>query len=317
MASASSPVLRLPKPHRARNSAGGLLEKVLIAGLFVYMAVAVVHYPLLGVWSRAWGALVVAVGMSAFWCAHLNLAGLRQGWGVTAASILLLLLAKPWLRESGELRSWVGALGCGVFVYAMIWVYAAHEREPGLQPLATAALVLSIGMAAKPAVVAGCACLSLAVFIDQRREVGGWWRSTLLLLTPVLLCAAFLGILNTLWSGGLVSMMWGANSSELTGTRLWSLTGLAGAAHILWFPLGVLVGQLLEGKAPKTALAYLFLVVFVGAIGTAGWMPHRLTAEDVIMVVVAGACSLLALDPPRHWFCRLLTLAGMGMALGF
>jgi hypothetical protein len=289
---------------------------VFIAGLFVYTAVAVAHYPAFGAWSHTWTAMVVAVGISACWCAHLNSAGLRQGWGVAAAAVLLLLLAKPWLRESGDLRSWLGTLGCGLFVYAMIWVYAAHEREPGLQPLATAALVLSIGVVAKPAVVAGCACLSLAVFIDQRREVGGWWRSTLLLLTPVLLCAGFLGILNSLWAGGLVSMMWGSNSPELTGARLWSLTDLAGVAHILWLPLGVLAGQLLEGKAPKTALAYLFLAAFASAVGTAQWMPHRLSVEDVAIVVIAGGCSLLALDPPRHWFCRLLTLAGMALALG-
>lgn len=316
MASAGTPALRLRKPHRAKLSASGWLDRLLLAGLFVYMAIAVAHYPVIAVWSRDWAALLIAVGVSALWWSHLEMAGLRRVWGIVAASILLLLLAGPWLRETASLRAWLGMLGCGLFVYAMIWIYAAHEREPGLQPLATAALVLSIGVLAKPAVVAGCVCLSLAVFIGERQQVGGWWRSLLLLLTPILLCAGLLVVLNTLWLGGLERLIWDPVASESMGARLWSLTGLAGEAHLLCFPLAILASQLLEGRTQKTALAYLFLIVFVGAIGMENWMPHPLTLADFTMVVAAGGCSLLALDPPQHWFCRLVAVAGMGMAVG-
>ena len=315
MASAGLPALRLPTPHPRKTSAGGLLERLLVAGVFLYMALAVAHYPVMAVWSRAWTALLIAVAISALWWMHLEFAGLRRVWGMAAASILLLLLAGPWLRETESFRAWLGTLGCGLFVYAMIWVYARHEREPGLQPLATAALVLSIGMVAKPAVVAGCACLSLAVFIDERRHVGGWWRSLLLLLTPVLLCTGLLGILNSLWAGGLANQIWDASVPQV-GARIWSLTGLAGQAHLLCFPLTLLASQLLEGRARKTSLAYLFLIVFTGVVGTAAWMPHPLTMSDFTMVVAAGGCSIVALDPPRHWFCRLLALAGMGLGMG-
>jgi hypothetical protein len=247
---------------------------------------------------------------------HLEMAGLRRGWGMGAASLLLLLLAGPWLRETENLRSWLGALGCGLFVYAMIWVYAAHEREPGLQPLATAALVLSIGVMAKPAVVAGCVSLSLVLFIDQRRHVGGWWRSLLLLLTPVFLCAGLLAILNSLWAGGLTNLMWDARVPGGMGATLWSFTGFAGEAHLLCVPLALLVSELLEGKARRTVLAYLFLIMFVGAIGTAAWMPYPLSLADLTMVVVAGGCALLALNPPRHWFCRLVAIAGLAAGVG-
>jgi hypothetical protein len=315
MASAGSLPLRLPTQRPPKASTGGFLERLLVAGLFLYMALAVAHYPVLAIWSRAWTALLIGVGISAMWWMHLEMVGLRRGWGMAAASILLLLLAGPWLRETENLRAWLGTLGCGLFVYAMIWVYAKHEREPGLQPLATAALVLSIGVVAKPAVVAGCACLSLAVFIDERRHVGGWWRSLLLLLTPILLCAGLLGILNSLWAGGLVNQMWDTSVPDV-GARLWSLTGLAGEGHLLCFPLALLASQLLEGKTRKTSLAYLFLIVFTGVVGTATWMPHPLGLADFTMVVAAGGCSLLALDPPRHWFCRLLALAGMGLGVG-
>jgi hypothetical protein len=149
--------LRLPTPHPRKASAGGILERLLVAGLFLYMALAVAHYPVMAIWPRAWTAQLIAAGVSALWWMHLEMVGMRRLWGMAAASILLLLLAGPWLRETENLRAWLGTLGCGLFVYAMIWVYAAHEREPGLQPLATAALVLSIGVLAKPAVVAGCA----------------------------------------------------------------------------------------------------------------------------------------------------------------
>jgi hypothetical protein len=271
----------------------------------------------MALWSQSWMVLLGAVGVSALWWAHLNAAGMRRLWGMGAASTLLLLLAGRWLRQSGDLRAWISALGCGLFVYAMVWIYAMHEREPGLQPLATAALVLSIGVLAKAAVVAACACLSMAVFLDERRHVGGWWRSTLLILTPVLLCAGLLGILDSLWAGGLVRTLWGTSQSVSSdNTMLWSVAGLAREAGVLFFPLGVLAGQLLEGRTRKTAIAYLFLVAFVAAIGTASWMPHRLTLEDLTMIVVAGACSLLALDPPRHWFCRLMAVGGMTTALG-
>jgi len=236
---------------------------------------------------------------------------------MAAASTLLLLLAGRWLRQVGDLRAWISALGCGLFVYAMVWIYAMHEREPGLQPLATAALVLSIGVLAKPAVVAACACLSLAVFLDERRHVGGWWRSTLLILTPVLLCAGLLEVLDSLWAGGLVRLIWGTTQpSSSESTNLWSIAGLAREGHLLLFPLGILASQLLEGRTRKTAIAYLFLIAFVAAIGTASWMPHRLTLEDLTMIIVAGACSLLALDPPQHWLCRMMAVGGMATALG-
>jgi hypothetical protein len=315
MASAGTPALKSPRPYRREARVSQWGERLVMAALFVYLAIAVAHYPAFGVWSRTWVALLLAVGLSALWWAHLKIAGWRRGWGLSAGSILLLWLAGPWLRGDVEMRAWIGTLGCGLFVYAMIWIYAAHEREPGLQPLATAALVLSIGLLAKPAVVAGCVCLSLAVFIDQRRQVGGWWRSMLLLMTPVALCAGLLGILNSLWAGGLVSQMWGASPPQAIGLQMWSVGGLMQNSRILWFPLGVLASQVVEGRARKTVLAYIFLVLFAGTVGTADWMPHRLNPEDVGMVVVAGACSLLALDPPRHWFCRLLTLAGMGIAM--
>ena len=317
MALAGSPAPKLPRRRPRRVSRGSLIERVLIAGLFVYLAIAVAHYPAMAVWPQAWTVLLAAVTLSALWWAHLEVAGMRRLWGMGAATTLLLFLAGPWLRQTGDLRAWISMLGCGLFVYAMVWIYAVHEREPGLQPLATAALVLSIGVLAKPPVVAGCACLSLAVFIDERRHVGGWWRSTLLILTPMLLCASLLGLLNTLWAGGLVKLIWGVSATQSAEIgRLWSMAGFTREANVLLFPLGILVSQLLEGRTRKTALAYLFLIAFVGAIGTASWMPLRLTVGDLTMIVVAGACSLLALDPPRHWFCRLLAMAGMVTALG-
>lgn len=317
MASAGTPTLKSPGLRPRPTSSGAIIERFLLAGLFVYLAIAVAHYPAMAIWSKAWSVLLVAVSMSALWWAHLEVAGLHRLWGMGAASMLLLFVAGPWLGEAGDLRAWLSMLGCGLFVYAMVWIYASHEREPGLQPLATSALVLSIGVLAKPAVVAGCACLSMAVFIDERRHVGGWWRSTLLILTPVFLCAGLLGVLNTLWAGGLVQLIWGTSVPQSAeGSRFWSMAAFAREAQILFFPVGILGSQLLEGRTRKTALAYLFLIAFAATIGTASWMPHRLTVEDLSMIVLAGACSLLALDPPRHWFCRSLAIVGMAAALG-
>jgi hypothetical protein len=44
------------------------------------MALAVAHYPVMAVWSRAWTALLIAVAISALWWMHLEFAGLRRVW---------------------------------------------------------------------------------------------------------------------------------------------------------------------------------------------------------------------------------------------
>jgi hypothetical protein len=142
-------------------------------------------------------------------------------------------------------------------------------------------------------------------------------------LVEIVAAAAYSGAIVCRFSGNseysvggwVGDLMWDSGVPQV-GARLWSMTGLAGETHLLCFPLALLVTQLLEGRTRRTSLAYLFLIVFMGVVGTANGMPHPLTLADFTIVVAAGGCSLLALDPPRHWFCRLLALGGMALGVG-
>jgi hypothetical protein len=302
----------LPAPTPRALSPGQQIERLVLAALFVCTAVMLANYPNLGFWRQSWCALSLTVFLVAAWCVHMYHSGRSSLCTLVAASLLLVQLAWPWLHGEGRESLAFGQLGSGLFVYAMIWVYAAHEREPGLQPLATAALMLSIGIVAKPAVLAACACLSIVLFLDERRRVGGWWRSFLLLLTPLLLCAVLLGVLNALWSGGLTSLVWGPALAYRQ--EAWYPGLLIGISPALCFAGGVLLSRIFENRAGRTDLAYIFLLGVVAAVGTQPWMPHALSMYDVSAIVLAGACSLLAMTPPTHWWSRAAALAGMSAA---
>ena len=191
-------------------------------------------------------------------------------------------------------------------MYAMIWVTAIHEREPGLQSVATLALLLSLGVLSKPAVAIACALLGAGLFFGSRRRFGGVLGSAMLVFTPTILCYLAMVLVNYLTSGA-------ANEVILHSTRNMPKSGiplLIHSAPALWFSLAVLVSRSIERKAGISDLSYLLVVTFTATAGVARWMPQTLAANDILMIVYAGAGCLLALNPPNKFLCRCIVLIG-------
>jgi len=251
------------------------------------------------------------------WFLHLRSSGFRLGWSVLLASLLcgvftgvLVHVASPgWMH-------WWSSLGCGVFVYMMIWVLGMHERERGLQPIATAALALSMGILARPPVIVACILLSLVIFLDERRQEGGFFSSFMLLFTPALLCAILLGSLDYVWPGGLVNKVWELGypgEAVTTATAIqYEAIAFRGSAT-LSLVAAVLTARVLERQVGKTDLGFMFLFLFLVVIGTVRSLPGRLTIDDLRLVLTFSACSLFAIKPPRRWAsCAIVSVVALG-----
>ena len=251
------------------------------------------------------------------WCLHLEVRSLRWYWRYPLAVLLACNLFLPALQQSRfEAFNWFGAFGCGLFVYFMLWTAAVHENEPGLQPLATLALLFSIGILTKPAVAISCALLSTVAFFRTNRKFGGIIGSVLLLFTPAILCALAFMILSFLGSEvvhGAVPSIIGVEGENGPGFHNWSL--LLKESPILWFPLGILLARIFERKAGISDISYFALIGFLTTVGVANWMPNALTTFDLRMIIYVGAACLLAMAPPEKVVCNALVLSGAAMAL--
>lgn len=266
-----------------------------------------------GTGSSAKAMAVLPVAAACFlWCLHLKTGALRWYWSYPLTVLLACQLLPPILRQSTiPVSAWLSALGCGLFVYAMLWVSAMHEGEPGLRPLATLALLLSIGVLAKPAVAVACALLSVLFFFRSRSRFGGILGSALLLLTPVVLCALAFLVLNLLTTGvihGAIFHTAGMFKTQSMGKL--DLLLLIQESPALWFSLVVLLSRAFERKTGVSDVSYFMLIASLSTAGVAHWMPNALSQIDIQMIVYAGAACLLALAPPRKAFCLMLVLAG-------
>jgi hypothetical protein len=254
------------------------------------------------------------------WFLHLRSSGFPLGWSVVLALLLcgvftgvLVHVASPgWMH-------WWSSLGCGVFVYVMMWVLGMHERERGLQPIATAALALSMGVLARPPVIVACILLSLVIFLDERRQEGGFFSSFMLLFTPAFLCAVLLGFLDFVWPGGLVNKVWeiGYTGEPVTTATAIRYEAIAyrGSATLALIA-AVLVARVLEKQVGKTDLGFVFLFLFLVVIGTVRSLPGRLTIDDLRLVLTFSTCSLFAIKPPRRFAsCAIVGVAALGACI--
>lgn len=313
MESASSLRLKSPAPKPSTRSA--LLPR---AGLTLLLAAWILAWmKTVPQWeSRIYFALplILVLSFCLFWNFRVCVAGLPWGWSVTFAGLLAGQLSLWAVHLQTAPVALLKALGSAVFVYILLWIFAMHERDPGLRPLATSALMMSIGILALPPVVIGCALLSLAFFLDQRRALRSTVNLLLLLFTPVVLCVLSLTILDML--------SWGSIREVLRVVRLnhnndntWGITLHVGAS--LAVVGGVLLSRLIERESRPGDLALVGLLLFLGTAGRAYWMPGALSIADLSVIAYAGAASLLALSPPRALFARLAVLfsLGLGMAM--
>lgn len=309
MASASLQKMKssVPAPVLNKNMNRWYLGTVFLLGMILLGFIS----------GRATGTLALSlsamsvIAACALWCIHLKSEDSSGLWAylipVLLACQLLLLLS----RQMDPGSRWFEALGCGLFVYAMIWVSAIYERTPGLQSVATLALLLSVGVLAKPPLAVACALLSVLFFFRSTRRFGGFFGSALLLFTPMVLCAAAIVGINFLTAGALhaaIPQVIAVPSLKGTQDPFWPF--FIREAPILCFPLAVMLARVFERKSGISDLSYFMVTAFAFVAGMAWWTPEILSALDIRIIVCAGAACLLALNPAKSVLCRAIVLTG-------
>ena len=301
--------------RRRRTGSGSRRAQLLIvvAGSLLTFAI-VLNQRQLGAWAApATAALLTLFGCS-FWYLHLQAGGFPDSWSVIFPSLLAAQLLIGFThRLKPHAAAWEGALGCAAFAYAMLWIFNTQKHDAGLQSVATAALMLSIGILAKPPVLIACAVLSLAVFFEESRRLGGFLRSAVLLLTPLLLCVVAVAVLRALAIDAFRT--WAVNSHPDPAPL--RISSLAKQFPALPFCASVLTSRLFMRKIGNPDLAFLFLLVVLPTFGAAPWMPIPMSMLDISMIICWGAACLLALDPPLQLACRLVALVGLSFSVYF
>jgi len=219
----------------------------------------------------------------ALWCLHLEWSGVSRAASATALALLAWQLhsAPRSLHDSA-------ALGGGLFVYLVVWVFASYDRQPGLQAMATAALLLSAGIQAKPAIAISCAVLSLALFLAHVRSTANPLGLGLLLFTPALLC-------------GLAVLGFGfLNANTLAAAPVFPHPAVAApdGAHIwrylFFFPLAVIAFRLIRRRFGGPDLAYLAMLSTGSVICRIEWPPGALGPADLFFIAAGGAAALMS-----------------------
>lgn len=309
MESVSSPLQKSLGPGPLRKDETHW-ERIACLGGLAVLATVVLHQRNVGQWTNLAATLSMAGALGAFWYMHLRMSRLSSGWsGLFAAGMLGLWKSECATISTAGWTNWWSALGCAVFVYAMLCVLSTHECERGLQPLATTALILAIGVLARPPVIMGCILVSLLILVGEWRNERSPVSSMLLLFTPVCLCSIFLRFMNHLSSSGLLPAAWSLDTSAATGGPPFDALSTAALRHTvptLLLMLAVLAGRFLEQKVGKPDMAFLFLSLFLGIVGTMQAMPGRLSVDDLRLILMGGCCALIALAPPTRLPARLL-----------
>lgn len=254
------------------------------------------------------------LALCALWARHLLAAGMGGVWSLLYAGLLaaacILSLPEPMTHP---LWVWLHAFGCGIFLYAMLWAFGLYEQKGGLQAVATAALVLSFGVLAKPPLLVLCVLFCAIFLFPERRLAGGPGKLFLLLFTPLLLCLLSLALLGILYHGGILKSWW-AVALPVQAARL----DFSSSLHDLWplaFGLVTLLGRLIAGKSGRPDLLYLSTAILLPDLRLAPWIPAQLCPLDFSIMLVCGAACLLATAPPLRVRERLIFLAGLAASL--
>jgi hypothetical protein len=167
MGSASSPVLRSCEPRLATPSIGPRWKLVSLLSLLLVLIVAV--RPRLAAGAISASLLIISCY---FWKQHLDSAGVSRAWSLLVSLLLFWELMAAVLRGPTSAGMFPSALGCYLLSYLMIWTLAAQDSDVHLQALATAALLLSAIIFARPAVLISAVFLSATAAMPQKLR----WR---------------------------------------------------------------------------------------------------------------------------------------------
>lgn len=243
---------------------------------------------------------LVAVSIFAaavLWHQHLLAEGINRFWSLLFAVLLAGASVLSVLQhEDQTLPEWLHAFGCGVFLYAMLWAFNMYEREKGLPAIASAALVLSMGVLAKPSVLFLCAMFCFVFFARERRLAGGFGNLFLLVFTPLFLCIFSLILFNFLYSGGLAGLWWIA--APPTKNESFQMS----SDPLNWWPVAfgatALLCRLFTSRASRPDLAYLIILIVLLDFRLVPWIPGQPSALDLSVMLVCGAACLVATARP-------------------
>jgi hypothetical protein len=248
-------------------------------------------------------AHVAALGM---WAVHLRRAGLGAAWVFPAAAGLAILLTQS---PSGRLDA--PGLGEAIFLYALLSLFSAYERQPGLQAIATAALLMSAGILTKPPVAICCVLVGLTFFLlHRRRTQSGMLGFALLMFTPMMLCVASAGVLAFLTGGPLVAAAAAASSPAPALER--------GAAGPVWlvFPAVVLGWRYVTRRTTASDIAFGLLLTGGAALSCFPRMPQPLRPIDLFYLSVGGAAALVVQTVTQRGQAQTPEFARLGRTPG-
>lgn len=314
MESAGSLKSRLPaQPCRVSN---GALQWRLAAYAVLFAWGTASFYPKIAI--QTWVVLCVIL-LVLLWRFHLERASLPAFWNCLLAGLLALQLLLPLLRtEEVHARSLLGTLCCCLLLYLLMRTLATAISNPGLQEVASSALILAIALYSRPAAVVGAALLSVILWLRCRASYGGALKSGLLIYTP-----AAVGILTIVVMQKLTP---GVYSSALSALEVFSpgrtlggesvTSGLQQLFPALVFAASAVSTRIIERRAGYGDLAYLATLLFLVACLCLGVFPGFITVLDMGMILYAGAMCLLAMAPPRRVWSLLFITAAVIVSLG-
>jgi hypothetical protein len=220
-------------------------------------------------------AIISIIAAAALWSLRLRFGGLGWPWAASFSALLVSQIALTALQHlDAPPFIWLAALGCGLFVYALVWVSSMHEQNAGLQAIATIALLLSLGVMSKPALAMACLLVSGGLFIANRHRFGGPLGSALLFFTPTALCFTAVVVVDFLTDGAVLSHFTG--SPVLKSMPDSGLPLLILIAPSLWLAFSVMLERVCEGKLGIPDFSFVLTIAFSSTAGIARWMPDRL-----------------------------------------
>ena len=219
----------------------------------------------------------------ALWHIHLSKTAVPRWLPLAAVAVLSaqLLLVPAAFTD-------LAALSGGIFVYLLIWVLAEYDRQPALQGVAPAALLLSGGVLAKPPIALSCIVLSLAFFLMHIRSAANPAGFGLLLFTPAALCAA-----GTLVFAFLNASSLFAQPSVAPPIAPDVVPGFDWGFLFL-FPAAVIAFRAFRRCLCGADLAFLAMCALGAMICRGQWMKGALGIADLFFLAAGGAAALVS-----------------------
>ena len=304
------------RPHPLHDFANAELTSLfLFATLPICLALA---WRPAAVPSPAITTSVLVFSLCAVWTIHLTRAT-SFVWATLTATLVACQLTVSLAELGASIAIGIDAFINGVFIYGILWIVEWRASDRGLQPLATAALLLPCGLLARPVVFGCCAVLCTLAFMEARRPL---LSTATLVLTPTLLCLVVILTLSTLTNQSGVAALWHRMSVSVAKDAI-ALDTPASLVRQLapsfYFCIGTLISRLIQKSASTTDLLYFLLCVVLATVMFIRRVPGSPNPCDLNLIIYSGSAYLLASTPWRtalaYSLVSLLTLTGLVVAL--